>query len=91
MVSVTLLSGSQVLYFLDYKTYFPLQIWEENGGASYSLNVAWLMAGGGDIMIFMLLNILPHFLLQKCFSYFPPLKPRCILWSEIYGTYFLWR
>ena len=23
----------------------------------------------------------PHFLLQIFFSYFPPLKPRCVLWS----------
>ena len=30
----------------------------------------------------MLLNILTHFLLQKFFSFFPPLKLRCILWSE---------
>ena len=30
----------------------------------------------------MLLNILPHFLLQFFFSYFPPLKPRCVLWSK---------
>ena len=29
----------------------------------------------------MLWSILPHFLLQNCFSYFPPLKPRCVLWS----------
>ena len=35
-------------------------------------------------MLFMLLNILPHFLLQKFFSYFL-LKPRCVLWSEKYG------
>ena len=33
-------------YFLGYKTYFPLQIWEENGGASYSLNVAYLAHWG---------------------------------------------
>ena len=39
-------------------------------------------------MLFMLLNILPHFLLQNCFSYFPPLKPRCVLWSEKYGNSF---
>ena len=32
-------------------------------------------------MLLMLLNILPHFLLQKFFSYFPPLKLRCVLWS----------
>ena len=32
--------------------------------------------------VIYLLNILPHFLLQKIFSYFPPLKPRCVLWSK---------
>ena len=31
----------------------------------------------------MLLNNWPHFLLQKFFSYFPPLKPRCILRSIV--------
>ena len=25
----------------------------------------------------------PHFLLQNLFSYFPPLKPMCILWSSV--------
>ena len=24
----------------------------------------------------------PHFLLQNFFSYFPSLKPRCVLWSS---------
>ena len=24
----------------------------------------------------------PHFLLQIFFPYFPPLKPRCVLWSD---------
>ena len=49
------------------------QIWEENGGVSYSLNVAYLAlwswggAGGSG----------------AGFSpYFPPLKPRCVLWSS---------
>ena len=37
-------------------------------------------------MLLMLLDILPHFLLQNFFSYFPPLKPR-VLWSEKYGIY----
>ena len=32
-------------YFLDYKTHFPPQIWEENGGASSSLNVAYTYIG----------------------------------------------
>ena len=36
-------------YFSDYKMHFAPQIWEENGGASYSLNVAYLACwGGGD-------------------------------------------
>ena len=44
---------------------------EENGGASYSANVAylahWRGGGGGGARVF--------------FSYFPSLKPRCVLWS----------
>ena len=31
-----------ILYFLDYKTHFSPQIWEENRGASHSPNVAYL-------------------------------------------------
>ena len=53
-----------------------LQIWEENGGVSYSLNVAYLAhlgRGEGSGVGF--------------FPYFPPLKPRCVLWSDKYGTY----
>ena len=34
-------------YFLNYKMHFSPQIWEENGGASYSLNVAYLTHAGG--------------------------------------------
>ena len=45
-----------------------------------SLHLHW-----GNIMLFVLLNILPHFLLQVFFSYFP-LNSRCILWSEKYGA-----
>ena len=33
-----------LLYFSDYKTHPP--IWEENGGASYSPNVAYLLPRG---------------------------------------------
>ena len=58
-------------YFLDYKMHFPPQIWEENGGASYSPNVVylahWGLGGWGWSEVF--------------FSYFPPLKPRYCLWS----------
>ena len=33
-------------YFLDYKIHLPPpQIWEENGGASHSLNVAYIYIG----------------------------------------------
>ena len=55
-------------------TFFP-QIWEVNGGASYSLNVAYLArcVEGGLVVE------------QGFFSYFPPLKPRCVIWSEKYG------
>ena len=72
-------------YFSDYKTHFPHPVWEENGGASYSLNLAYIYIG--EILCDLLLNILPHFLLQIFFSYFPPLKLRCILWSKKYGDY----
>ena len=34
----------EIPYFLDYKMH-PPQIWEENGGASYSPNVAYLAGG----------------------------------------------
>ena len=51
---------------------------------SYSLNVAYIYIG--EILCYLLLNTLPYFLLQNFFSYFPPLKPRCILWSEKYGS-----
>ena len=33
-------------YFSDYKMHLCPQIWEENGGASYSPNVAYLAGGG---------------------------------------------
>ena len=58
-----------IQYFSDYRTHFFPQIWEENGGASYSPNVAY-QAHCGDrgwqwSGVF--------------FSHFPPLKLRCIL------------
>ena len=63
--------------------HFPPKFGEENGGASYSPNVAylahWVGVGGGAGP--QEAGAGPHFLLQKFFSYFPPLKPRCILWS----------
>ena len=71
-------------HFLGYKMH-PPQIWEENGGASYSLNGAYLVHLGG---MYVLLNILPHFLPQNFFSYFPPVKSRCIVWSKKYGIFF---
>ena len=71
-----------ILYFSDYKMHFFPQIWEEHGGASYSLNVVYIYIGE---ILFMLLDILPHFLLQNFFRYFPPPKRRCILWSKKYG------
>ena len=49
------------------------QIWEENGGASYSTNAAyqahWERGGGAGF-----------------FSYFPSLKPRYVLWSGVSYT-----
>ena len=49
----------------------PPQIWEESGGVSYSPNVAYLAHWGGGVVggAFFF------------FSYYPPLKPRGILWS----------
>ena len=40
------MSGRDILYFLDHKMHFPPQIWEENGGASYSPKVAYLAHWG---------------------------------------------
>ena len=62
---------TDILYFLDYKVH-PPPIWEEKGAASYSLNVACLACWGrgqqwSGFFFF--------------FPYFPPVKPRCVLWS----------
>ena len=54
--------------------HFSPQIWEENGGASYSPNVAYLAVGrGGGV----------HGGAGFFFSCSPPLKPRCILWPSV--------
>ena len=53
--------------------HFLPQIWEENGGVSYSLQVAYLAHRGGGCAAVE----------RVFFSYFPPLKPRCILWSGV--------
>ena len=47
-LSFMALSGNPkiVPYFSDYNMHFPPQIWEENGGASYSPNVAYLAHAG---------------------------------------------
>ena len=70
-----------LLYFLDCKMHFSPPNLGGNGGASYNLNVAYLaryrISALKDVI-----NILPHFLFQNFFSYFPPLKPRCVLWSK---------
>ena len=47
-------------------------IWEENGGASYSPNVAYLAGGVEGVLV------VERYLV----SYFRPLKPRHVLWSE---------
>ena len=41
-----------------------------NGGASYSPNVAYLARWGEGVVVEWFF-----------FSYFPPLKPRCVSWS----------
>ena len=38
--------AAQLLHFSDYKMHSPFKIWEENGGASYSLNVVYLARWG---------------------------------------------
>ena len=54
-------------YFSDYKTHHPPNL-RGNGGASYSPNVAYMAFVGEGAAVE-----------QGCFSYFPPLKPRCVL------------
>ena len=68
--------------------HFPPQIWEEKGGASYSPNVAYLTL----YRISALKDVIKYFttfFASKLFSYFSPLKPRCISWSKKYGKYIL--
>ena len=60
-----------ISYFSDYKVQPPHQNWEENGGVSYSPNVAYLARWGGGSGG------------AGGFSYFSPLKPRCVLWSGV--------
>ena len=74
-------------YFSDYKTHFPSQIWEENGGASYSLNVAYLACYRMSALKDVIKYFTTFFLLQKFFPYFP-VKPWCVLWSEKNGIFY---
>ena len=65
---------------------FPPQIWEENGGAPYSLNVAYLAHWGGVTGVVAVerghrRQEQDHIFCFNFFPYFPPLKPRCVLWS----------
>ena len=62
---------------------FP-QIGEENRGASYSLNVAYLAHYRNSALKDVIKYFTTSFA-SKFFSYFPPLKSRCILWSEKYS------
>ena len=52
------------------------QIWEGNGGTSYSLNVAYMARGR------------PWAAVEWSFFPYFPLKPRCVLWSEKYPRFF---
>ena len=62
--------------FWNIRCTFPPQIWEENGGESYSPNVDYLAYWGGGVRRW---NVF-------FFPIFPPLKPRCVLWaSESYS------
>ena len=79
------LSFFLVQYFSDYKMLSP-QIWEEKGCVSYSLNVAYLArcgvgwGGGGGAGSQEQDHI---FCFKIFFSYFPPLKLGCVLWSGV--------
>ena len=78
--------NGNIPYFSDYKMHFFPKIWEENGGGSYSPNVAYLAhwwVGGGSGVGSLEAGAGPHFLFQNFFSYFPPLKPRWVLWSGV--------
>ena len=70
-----------VTIFLDYKTHFFSQFWEENEGASYSPNVAYLaryrISAFKDVIKYF-----TEFFASKFSPYFPPLKPRFVLWSK---------
>ena len=50
---------------------------------SHSLNVAYLAHWGVGIYV---IKYFTTFFPSKFFSYFPPLKPRCVLWSDKYGN-----
>ena len=71
----------------------PPKFGRKMGVHLYSANVAYLARCGGvggvgnDGAGSKEAEAGPHFLLQKCFSCFPPLKPRHILWSG--GSYSL--
>ena len=72
------LLGHKALPYIDYRSFrtircTPPQIWEENLDVSCSLNVVYLACwvGGGQQW-------------SGFFSpYFPPLKPRYVLWSGV--------
>ena len=72
-------------YLSDYKTHPPNM--GGNWGCVHLIVQCSLHSHWWNIMLLMLLNIFPHFLLQIVFSYFPPLKPRWVLWSEKYSSY----
>ena len=75
-----------LLYFWTIRHTSP-QIWEEKGGTSYSPNVAYLARGGGRGWRWSRVtggrSRTTFFCLKFFFSYFPPLKLRCILWSGV--------
>ena len=45
MILMLYSKGNKIPSFLDYKTHLFPQIWEENGGVSYSANVAYIYIG----------------------------------------------
>ena len=58
---------SHLLYFPDYKMHFPPEIWEKNGGESYSPNVAYLARGGGWVVVVYVIKYFSTFVASKIF------------------------
>ena len=76
---------SDILYCLDYKMH-PLQCGRKMG-VRFILQM-YLTFTLVKYHVIYVIKYFTTFLLQNFFSYFPPLKARCVFWSEKYGTSF---